>query len=215
MKTKGERLFAGLFWLVIAVAAAACSSDDSSGDSGDDESGGGGGTSGGGTGGSGAAPAGTGLPSGTACVLVGTNAERCSASGNLAWRTVNSGNISISVSHPSAAAICQAGCNTTRTCADPAAFTLGFTMPEGLTLPYQKTGTQASGFGSLTVNDGVCVWNGMSGGFPIMGTVFQDGTRGAANVEADISVQTLGANCLPAPNACPNVTARIRFNLPL
>jgi hypothetical protein len=168
----------------------------------------------GGSGGTGASTSGTGLPSGTACVRVGTGIDQCTPSANTAQRTVSSGNISISVSHPSSALVCQAGCNTTRTCADPTSFSLGFTMPDGVPFPYQKTGTQTSG-GSLSVNDGVCVWNGGSAGFPITGTVYRAGTQGESNVEADIAVQTMGANCLPSLDACQNVTARIRFNLPL
>jgi hypothetical protein len=200
----------GLVFLFVLLVAA-CSGGEA-GSSDDDGNGGNGATSG--SGGSGASSSGTGLPSGTACVKVGASAEQCTASGNTVSRSLSDGNISISVGHLSAAAICQANCNTTRTCADPASFTLGFTMPDGLPFPYQKSGLQGQPGGSHGVNDGVCVFRD-SMPYPIAGTVYQAGTQGATHVEADISFQTVGAVCLPSPNGCPNVTARIRFNLPL
>lgn len=193
--------------LIFLLLITACAGKEG-GDSNAGGAGGGAGAAGSGTAGS---ASGTGLPSGTFCVRVGSGHEHCSASGNKASRTLNDSQISIYVSHESSVP-CEAGCST---CADPAAASVHFVIPDGLPFPYQKTGTQSGVFGSHLLNDGACVWDNGSTDFPMSGTVYRAGTNGATHLEADLSMQTVDAICLPTADGCPNVTAQLRFNLPL
>ena len=88
-------------------------------------------------------------------------------------------------------------------------FDLRFDIPDGVAFPYQISGM---GSGLQRVNDGTCEWNNQSFGYPISGTVFQT----TPNVEADITLQTVGTICDGLQGNCTDVvTARVRFNIAL
>jgi len=199
------RRYQSVFNLVVLLVSIACSSEK--GDDAIHTSG----TSAGGTAGNPGSGPGTGLPSGSFCVRVGSGTERCSASGNTVDRTLSSGQISITVAHHSSGQ-CDAVCPS---CRDPAEAVLTFSVPDGLPFPYQKSGSEASVQGYHRVNDGSCLWDSRSATFPLSGTVYKAGTSAATQVEGDLTLQTVDALCLPAKDACPNVSARLRFNLPL
>ena len=182
--------------LVFVCALSLACSGSGGGD--DDDGGGGGGKS---------SKAGTGLASGTVCIALGTAAELCTPSGNVASRTVANGEIDIHLSH-----------RVGTFCPPPPYprddFGLSFTIPDGLPFPY--TATQSPAISSFNFSNGDCFWDdGAPGGNPaISGTVYQAGTNGATHLEGDITLQTDGVRC--GATGCPMVVpVRVRYNVPL